>query len=173
MSTKILGVALATLLLWVFFLASGCNVEQHSPVPATVCAVRGGDSVESVPTESVTFLNDYRLGLEAAHRESKPALLFFTVPNCVSSRRMLETTFRDREIRRLSDRFVCISINASADKELCGRYDIEGFPTILFVNAQGLEFQRLSGKQTAEQLSLQMHVAIQSTASRSGLAIRK
>lgn len=86
---------------------------------------------------------------------------------------MQDTTFSDAEVRRLSDRFVCVSIDGATDTELCEFYAVKNFPTTLILNAQGTELQRLSGKQTPAELVLQMHVAIQSTAAKGSQTVRK
>lgn len=167
--TPIISILLLLLLLGV----SGCGSEGRSlaqinskfPLPKN----------ESRPTEiveAVLFLDNYMEAVETAQRECKPLLVFFRLPGCASSQRMMETTFRDKEIKRLSSRFVCVQIDASVHADLCESANITGFPTILFMNHQGMEFQRLSGKQTPDQLALQMHVAIQTTAAKVVTSVR-
>ena len=119
------------------------------------------------------FLDDYRQAVDISIREAKPMLVFFTLSNCSSSKRMQETTFCDEEIRRLSHRFVCVRINGSKEAELCSEKRITSFPTILFQNSREQELQRLSGIQSPDQLALQMHVLIQSTAAKIGSVVRK
>jgi thioredoxin-related protein len=158
------------IIIGLFFGILGCYVESGSlplakPVPAT----------SIVPPEStpIQFLNDYRQGIEIAKRESKLVLVFFSLSNSASSQRIMETTFQDDEIKRLSNRFVCISVDGLKESEFCKSVDIKGFPTILFMNSHGEEVQRLAGKLTADQLAIQMHIIIQSIATKSGGIVRK
>ena len=79
----------------------------------------------------------------------------------------METTFRDDEIKRLAERFVCIHVDGAQESELCESLEISCFPTIILSNANGAEVRRLVGGQTSDQLALQMHVILQATALRS------
>lgn len=154
----------------------GCSVD-HTAVPQARPVVGASTEKDKPKTASsaakpMTFLTNYRQGIELARSESKPALVFFTLPNCANSKKMMESTFSDEEIVRLSSRFVCILVDGSESPELCEASQIKGFPTILFLSPQGAELQRLAGKQSPDQLALQMHVAIQSTAAKTAAAVR-
>ena len=118
------------------------------------------------PEEPISFLHDHKGGLEIARQERKPMLVFFSVPNNVGSQRMLETTFRDDEIKRLAERFVCIHVDGSQESDLCESLEVSSFPTILLANTSGAEVRRLTGGQTPDQLAVQMHVVLQTTALR-------
>jgi hypothetical protein len=111
-------------------------------------------------------LRDHTTGLETARQERKPTLTFFSIPNNVGSQKMIETTFRDDEIKRLAEKFVCIHVDGLQESELCESLEISSFPTILLSNISGVEVRRLVGGQTPDQLALQMHVILQTTALR-------
>jgi len=116
--------------------------------------------------EPIPFVYEHTAGMEIARQERKPTLTFFSIPNNVGSQRMLETTFRDDEIRNLAERFVCIHIDGSREPGLCESLEITSFPTIILADANGAEVRRLIGGQTSDQLAVQMHVILQATAMR-------
>jgi hypothetical protein len=131
----------------------------------------GGNPVQVVPlieetTQSITFLHDHANGLEVARQERKPTLIFFSVPDNAGSQRMLETTFRDDEIQRLAEWLVCIHVDGSQESTLCESLGISSFPTIILSNANGTEVRRLVGRQTADQLAVQIHILLQAVALR-------
>lgn len=164
------------LLVWVpllIFGASGCNMDLSSLSRSGALPVVQAEEPSSVAVRSIPFLGDYGEALEISVREAKPMLVFFTLSNCASSRRMLETTFCNEEIKRLSTRFVCVKIDGAHAGELCRAKNITSFPTILFQNSHEQELQRLSGSQSSDQLTLQMHVMLQSTAAKTGSVVRK
>jgi thioredoxin-related protein len=162
------------ILLGLFIGILGCDVSLKSIPPSdTVSLVPNNNATNRTETTSVCFLDDYRMGFETAKREMKLVLIFFTIPNSDVSQRMMETTFRDEEIKRLSNRFVCIRVDGSKESDFCKSIGIKGFPTVLFMTPQGEELQRLSGKLTPDQLALPMHVMIQSTAIKTSAVIRK
>jgi thiol-disulfide isomerase/thioredoxin len=77
------------------------------------------------------------------------------------SEKMLESTFRDPDVVEMSDRFTCVKIYAETNEDLCKEFRIKGYPTIQFMSPQGVLLKRLSGAQTAAQLTTQMTGAIQ------------
>ena len=116
--------------------------------------------------QTVSFLYDYAAGIELARQERRPTLVFFSVPDNIGSQRMLETTFRDEEIKRLAERLVCIHVDGSRETALCEALGIASFPTIILSNANGVEVRRLVGRQTSEQLAVQIHILLQVMAQR-------
>ncbi|MDR2641804.1 MAG: thioredoxin family protein [Planctomycetaceae bacterium] len=111
-------------------------------------------------TEIVVFLNDFANAKEQARIERKPLIVFFTLADNESCKRSFEL-FRYQEIRRLAKHFICVSVDGTSMGPICELYRIKSFPTILILESEGKEIQRLTGKKTQEQLSVQMHIAIQ------------
>jgi hypothetical protein len=132
----------------------------------------GGESpAQIVPqtentTQPIIFVNDHTAGLEIARKERKPALIFFSVPDSTGSQRMLETTFCDDEIRQLAEWLVCIHVDGSRESALCESLEISSFPTTILTNTSGTEVRRLVGRQTTEQLAVQIHILLQVMAQR-------
>ena len=114
----------------------------------------------------IAFLDDHTAGLEIARQERKPTLTFFSVPDNVGSQRMMESTFSDDEIKRLAVRLVCILVDGSQETALCETLAISSFPTIILSNANGMEVRRLVGRQTPDELAVQIHILLQATALR-------
>lgn len=158
----ILTLSISLLFQWVYFV--GCNFSHHTVEEQASSTQK--NEVKVPATDEIRFVAEYETAAETASREARPLLLFFTLPNSASSRKMKETTFRDPEIKRLSTRFVCAELDAMANSELCRRLDIKGFPTVLLISTRGAEIYRFAGTQAISDLTLQMHVAIQSTASK-------
>ncbi|GHT43090.1 hypothetical protein FACS189443_6710 [Planctomycetales bacterium] len=138
----------------------GCSNSAPRPVSQTVQSPPAAQQIE--------FIENRAEGLETAGKERKPILMFFTIPNSKGSQRMLETTFCDMDVLQLSQRFVCIKIDAPQESQFCATLGISGFPTIVLANPNGGEIQRLTGKLTADQLAVQMHAVLQTVAMRSG-----
>ena len=141
----------------------GCGTER-SPFLLSTMSQSESLRVDQEPSK-IAFVNDFATGVQTAAEQSRPVLAFFTLPQCSSAQQMMETTFCDKEVCKLSQRFICILVDSSQNTALCEERNVSGFPTILLLSSQGTEIQRLSGRQGADQLSVQMQVALQSTAS--------
>lgn len=135
---------------------SGCNGVSHPQIQPQI----------EVKKQPITFMEDHITGLEIARQEKKPTLVFFSVPDNVGSQRMMDTTFSDDEIKRLAEKLVCIHVDGAQESALCESLKISSFPTIILSNSHGMEVRRLVGKQTPDQLAVQIQVLLQATASR-------
>jgi len=135
---------------------SGCGSGTHAQIPLPVEEQR----------QPIAFMHDHAAGMELARQARKPTLAFFSVPDNIGSQRMMETTFRDDEIKRLAERLICIHVDGSLETALCEALEITSFPTIILSNANGMEVRRLVGRQTPDQLAVQIHVLLQATALR-------
>lgn len=145
----------------------GCGAER-GPFLLSTMSQGGSLRTDAEPTD-IVFV-DFASGTRTA--SGRPMLVFFTLPQCAKAQQMMETTFSDKEIRKLSQRFVCILVDSSQNAALCEERNVSGFPTILLLSPQGAEIQRMSGHQNADQLSVQMQVALQSTASQLSSTVR-
>ncbi|MDR1478337.1 MAG: thioredoxin family protein [Planctomycetaceae bacterium] len=110
--------------------------------------------------EVVEFSRDFGAALEGARGERKPLIVFFTLMDNENCKRAFEL-FKNQEIQRLAKHFVCVAVDGGASRLVCESYRVSAFPTVLILDNEGKEIQRLTGKETKEQLTIQMHIAIQ------------
>lgn len=55
-------------------------------------------------------------------------------------------TYTDKKVIQLTGQFVPVKLNAEKDgKSVAGKYGVQGFPTILFINASGVVEGRIGG----------------------------
>jgi hypothetical protein len=135
---------------------SGCGENNPAQILSAVQDIK----------QPVAFVSDHGAGLEIARQERKPILLFFSLPDNAGSQRMMNTTFCDDEIKRLAEWLVCIHVDGSQESTLCESLGISSYPTIILSSVDGVEVRRLVGKQTPDQLAVQIHVLLQVLAQR-------
>ncbi|GHT11182.1 hypothetical protein FACS1894170_04400 [Planctomycetales bacterium] len=129
-------------------------------------------TVSNRVSPAVEFIGNRAEGLERAKTEKKPALLFFAIPDNISSQKMLDTAFCDTEVIKLAQSFICIKIDGVAESDYCESLGISGFPTVVLATSSGSEIQRLTGKQSPGQLVTQMYVVLQTVALRQNPPVR-
>ncbi|MCX8070830.1 MAG: thioredoxin family protein [Candidatus Binatia bacterium] len=100
------------------------------------------------------------LALEQAVRDGKPVLIDFVADWCIPCHEMEATTFADRRVAELAERFVMLRADVTLDTEktkaMTERFRVLGVPTIVLLDPEGREVQRLVGYVTAEELALAM-----------------
>ncbi len=117
-------------------------------------------SVRSSKQDSETGIVFEHLSLQQAKRKAKKTgkLIFIDVYTvwCGPCKQMKRHTFTDPRVAKLfNEKFINIEIEAERDAdgpEVSRRYRISGYPTLLFIDAEGNVKKYLSGKQSPEQL---------------------
>ncbi len=87
----------------------------------------------------------------AAKRHKKVVLIDFYTTWCGPCKRMDKTTWKDKKvIAWMKEKTIALKVDAEADVELAKKYDIEGYPTIVFIKPDGTEIDRLVGGRDAD-----------------------
>lgn len=80
-------------------------------------------------------------GLDLAKENKKPVLIDFYAEWCPPCKELDLKTFSDSRVKKFADKFVMIKIDCTEDDLNCEKassmYNVIGFPTVIFLNAQG------------------------------------
>jgi thiol:disulfide interchange protein len=124
-----LVVSLALLLLGSVLFA-GCSRQASEPVAAS---------------SEVKWVHDLEAGLKQAADEDKPLMVDFYTEWCGWCGRLDEETYADRRVQEKMKHFVAVKVDAEKNEAARRKYRVDGFPTILFLNARGEEIHRVPG----------------------------
>jgi len=116
------------------------------------------------------FVTGYREGYNRGLAEGKPMLVFFTARWCHFCHQMANEAFTHGQVVDLSQRFVCILVDADAEPEVCEQFGVRGYPTIQFLSPRGVPMNRIVGKKPGHQLMMAMQAALQNIARRAETA---
>lgn len=100
-------------------------------------------------------------GLDRAREQDKPLLVSFVANWCGYCRKMDRTTWKDPEVIRRTGDLVAVRVDAEegqrrdgfSGRELAQRYNVDGYPTLLVLDAEGREIARTGGYQEPGQLT--------------------
>lgn len=123
-----------------FIILSACG----GPEPVSEAPV---EAVANHATVEVSWESDMPAALERARTEGKPVLVNFYADWCVWCKRLESTTLRDAKVASvLQNRVVPLSLDVDGDgKELSNKYQVDGLPTIIVLDADGRELGRIPG----------------------------
>ncbi|MEX2119532.1 MAG: thioredoxin family protein [Pirellulales bacterium] len=156
-------------LLWMVGLAVaatmvGCQFEDE---PIQEVASRREQPGPPLPArEKIEFVEGYAQGRDAAREQGRPMLVFFTADWCTYCHQMADEVFTQDQVIRLAGQFVCVLVDADAEPEVCGTFQVKGYPTVQFLSPRGVPLNRVTGKQPGHELVMAMQTALQAVARR-------
>ena len=152
---------------------AGCEVGTEGPsqpaAPTAKVEIPTSATSSNAPRVArgyLKFVEGYQTGYEKALREGKPMLVFFTAEWCHFCHQMANEAFTHDQVVSLSERFVCILVDADSEPEVCKQFRVQGFPTIQFLSPRGVPLNRIVGKKPGHQLMMAMQAALQTVARR-------
>lgn len=80
-----------------------------------------------------------------AGKDGKPLLIDVWAVWCAPCKLMDRTTYRDPHVIEGAKKFVALKIDADIQKNFIERYQVDAFPTVLFLDGEGREIARRMG----------------------------
>lgn len=105
----------------------------------------------SVNAQQMNWLTDFTEASRTAAETGKPMLLDFTAGWCPPCRKMDSEFWIRADVVELSDRFVCVKIDADKNADLKRRYAVAGIPDVILTDSLGnkIDSNRGFGKSSA------------------------
>jgi thioredoxin-like negative regulator of GroEL len=98
----------------------------------------GADADSLIP-----WLTDTAAATAAASESGKPLMIDVWAIWCEPCKLMEQTTYRDPRVVRTIGDFVPLKVDADANEVFLERYEIDAFPTTIFLDDEGREITRL------------------------------
>jgi thioredoxin-related protein len=86
---------------------------------------------------AISWLNNFDSAIKAAQDSGKPIMADFYTDWCGWCKKLDSETYSDDTVNTLSNSFVCVKINGDIDRELVTKYNVRGYPTIVFFDSNG------------------------------------
>lgn len=102
----------------------------------------------------------YEAGMAIAGYERRPAFIDFSASWCGWCEKLEREVFSRRDAIALSREFACIKVDGDRRRDLVRSYRVEGYPTAVFLDANGREVHRIVGYRPADQYLAEMGKAL-------------
>jgi thioredoxin-like negative regulator of GroEL len=103
-------------------------------------------------SEGIHWSENIGAAQKQAAESGKPVMVDIWAVWCVPCKEMDETTYRDGNVIHGAEAFVPLKVDADVKTSFIERYDIDAFPTLLFLDGKGREITRWRGAIAAEPL---------------------
>lgn len=107
---------------------------------------RGGTSGPSGDAAALPWAHDLPAALSRAGSEKKLVMVDFYADWCQWCKRLDKNTFSDADVQKALAQIVTVRLNGEREgRDAAARFNVEGYPTLIFLNAAGNEVGRIPG----------------------------
>lgn len=99
----------------------------------------------AVAAKHIVWLDDLDAALKQAGQAKKLVMADFSTTWCGWCKRLDAQTLSDPRVAKRAAQFVAVRIDGDKHRGLVEKYRIQGYPTILFLDATGREVHRVAG----------------------------
>ena len=110
--------------------------------------------------DAIAWLTSYEAALQTARNERCAVMIDFYTDWCGWCKKLDADTYVDKQVISASSDFVSLKLDADQERAVAARYNITGFPTILFIDAAGNEVHRVVGYRPPQAFLGEMKTAL-------------
>lgn len=114
-------------------------------VAAVIFVAGCGEKQETPVSSEIEFVTDYDSALVIAQAKNQKILLDFYTDWCYWCKVLDSATYSDPAVIEFSNTMVFAKVNAEVDTNLAKEYAIQGYPTLVLMEADGTEIDRIGG----------------------------
>ena len=95
---------------------------------------------------NLTWYKDINYTVQKAQMNNKTVMIDFYSPSCENCGKLDDITFKDPKVnQKLKESYLLVKINIDKNPDLASQYHIISVPTLVFLNANGEEINRING----------------------------
>ena len=84
---------------------------------------------------AIQWRDDFDQAVKDAVAQHKPMMVYFYTDWCGFCRKFEGGVLCDWTVKKLAKQFICVKVNADKNKELASRYEVTGYPEVLFLDS--------------------------------------
>lgn len=124
--------------------------------------------VHSDPAWAISWKDNLNTALKEAKERRVPVMIDFYTKWCKWCKELDRNTYSDRKVNELSSNFVCVKVDAEKDTAAAFKYDVRGYPTIIFLNPDGSYNSRVVGYREPLRFGKAMETAMKQAGASAG-----
>ncbi len=112
---------------------------------------------------AISWKDDLKSALSEAKKSKKPLIVDFYTTWCHWCKELDYNTYTDAKVNYLSGDFICVKVDAELNPKAAAKYNIRGYPTVIFLNHDGSVNNRVIGYKGPEAFAGVMELVLKNT----------
>ncbi len=100
---------------------------------------------QAVSAHAISWGSNVKSALRKAKSKKKPVMVYFYTNWCSWCERLERETYSDLKVSKLARKFILVKVNGDRDRDTVEKYDIRGYPAVLFLGSKGNTIQQVEG----------------------------
>lgn len=112
----------------------------------------------------IKWEKDLSVAMKKAKDKNLPIMIDVYTDWCTWCKELDKSTYTNKDVISIANKMVCIKLNPETSKEgseIAKKYGVQGYPTILFINADGLILENVGGYVEADKFMPYMKNALE------------
>ncbi|UCD54877.1 MAG: thioredoxin fold domain-containing protein [Candidatus Omnitrophota bacterium] len=100
---------------------------------------------QAVSTYAISWNTRLESSLRKAELQKKPIMIYFYTDWCGWCEKLERETYSDSKVSKLARKFISIKVNGDRERDIVKKYNIRGYPAVIFLSSDGNIMQRIGG----------------------------
>lgn len=99
----------------------------------------------------INWIRDLNQAKQIAKAQGKPMLIDFYTDWCGWCKRLDKDTYANNKVIEFAKKFICVKMNADEHPQIAKQYSVRGFPSTVFLKADGILIEVVPGYMPADE----------------------
>jgi len=133
---------------------------MRKPLTLTVAGVLAG-LVPALAVAEVDWVGGLPAALDKAAQADRPVLVDFYTDWCGWCKKLDAEVYTDERVEKLlAEAFICVKVDGDTETELVGKYEVDGYPTVIILDADGVRLKTIGGFEPADLFLIELRDAL-------------
>lgn len=101
--------------------------------------------LQQVAAYAISWSYNLQSAFKEAGRMQKPIMVDFYTDWCGWCTKLDKETYRNQKVANLAEKFICVKIDGDKNRDLVKKYNVTGYPRIIFFDSSGKIIDEIGG----------------------------
>ena len=94
----------------------------------------------------IKWNENFASAIAESEKTNKPMFVYFGTSWCPYCKQLESETFTNQDVqKKIAENFIPVKVDGDVNPELCSKYNVMGFPTIILIGSNGKKLDSIEG----------------------------